>query len=95
MNIGHEDDELNPYLEPTADINDPARIRKSLVVLSAMAIVQTNTIACLSVCRENVADGFHAEGDSGVSDGESVRRGLCDIHVAEEGHQGGMCVCAV
>ena len=30
MNLGYEDDELTPYLEPTADINDPTRIRKCL-----------------------------------------------------------------
>lgn len=30
MNLGHEEDELNPYLEPSADINDPARIQKML-----------------------------------------------------------------
>lgn len=28
MNIGFEEEELNPYLEPSADINDPTRIRK-------------------------------------------------------------------
>lgn len=26
MNIGYEDDELTPYLEPTANYNDPLRI---------------------------------------------------------------------
>ena len=28
MNAGYEDDELKPYLEPSPDLNDPARIRK-------------------------------------------------------------------
>ena len=28
MNLGYEEEELKPYLEPTADIDDPARIRK-------------------------------------------------------------------
>ena len=26
MNIGYEDDELRPYIEPTRDYNDPIRI---------------------------------------------------------------------
>jgi hypothetical protein len=26
MNIGYEDDELKPYVEPPKDSNDPARI---------------------------------------------------------------------
>jgi hypothetical protein len=26
MNIGYEDDELKPYVEPPPDINDPVRI---------------------------------------------------------------------
>ncbi|XP_052827942.1 MAP/microtubule affinity-regulating kinase 3 [Octopus bimaculoides] len=30
MNIGFEDDELKPYVEPPPDINDPLRIAKSL-----------------------------------------------------------------
>ena len=29
MNIGFEDDELKPYMEPQADLNDQARIRES------------------------------------------------------------------
>ena len=29
MNIGFEDDELKPYMEPEADLNDQARIRES------------------------------------------------------------------
>ena len=28
MNIGFEGEDLHPYLEPEADINDPLRIRK-------------------------------------------------------------------
>ena len=28
MNVGYEDDELKPYLEPAPDINDTSRIRK-------------------------------------------------------------------
>ncbi len=28
MNVGYEDEELKPYFEPSADINDTARIRK-------------------------------------------------------------------
>ena len=30
MNIGFEDEELKPYKEPEADLNDQARIRESL-----------------------------------------------------------------
>jgi len=33
MNIGFDSDELLPYLEPSADLNDPARIRKYIVYL--------------------------------------------------------------
>ena len=29
MNIGYEDDELKPYMEPQPDLNDQARIRES------------------------------------------------------------------
>lgn len=29
MNIGYEDDELRPYMEPEADLNDQFRIRKT------------------------------------------------------------------
>lgn len=29
MNIGFEDDELKPYMEPKPDLNDQARIRES------------------------------------------------------------------
>ena len=28
MNIGFDAEELTPYLEPSADLNDPARIRE-------------------------------------------------------------------
>ena len=28
MNIGYEDDELKPYIEPHRDYNDPVRIGK-------------------------------------------------------------------
>lgn len=30
MNIGYENDELLPYIEPEADLNDDIRIRKSI-----------------------------------------------------------------
>lgn len=30
MNLGYDEEELKPYLEPSADINDPARIRKTV-----------------------------------------------------------------
>ena len=29
MNIGYEDDELRPYIEPESDLNDQFRIRKT------------------------------------------------------------------
>ena len=29
MNIGYEDEELKPYLEPQPDLNNTSRIRKS------------------------------------------------------------------
>ena len=29
MNIGFEEDELKPYMEPKPDLNDQARIRES------------------------------------------------------------------
>ena len=28
MNIGHEDEELRPFIEPPTDYNDPVRIGK-------------------------------------------------------------------
>lgn len=32
MNIGFEDDELKPYMEPKPDLNDQARIRESATI---------------------------------------------------------------
>lgn len=32
MNLGYDEEELKPYLEPSADINDPARIRKTACI---------------------------------------------------------------
>ena len=31
MNIGYEDEELKPFIEPEADFNDPVRIGNSSV----------------------------------------------------------------
>ena len=33
MNIGHEDDELKPYIEPLPDLTDNARIGKFFLFL--------------------------------------------------------------
>ena len=32
INVGFDEEELTPYLEPTSDLNDPARIRKCVLV---------------------------------------------------------------
>lgn len=32
INIGYEDDEMKPYVEPPKDSNDPARIGQSCII---------------------------------------------------------------
>lgn len=38
MNVGYEEEELKPYLEPTADLDDPARIREYTAESLQMAV---------------------------------------------------------
>ncbi len=44
MNIGYEDDDLKPYIEPTADISDHIRIGNTRV---GAFLCQTLQISCL------------------------------------------------
>lgn len=47
INIGYEDDEMKPYVEPPKDSNDPARIGQSCVI---SAILFPNWFLCCSLC---------------------------------------------
>ena len=44
MNIGFEEDELKPYIEPPPDFNDPLRIGKIILLI----LVEHSTLIC---CR--------------------------------------------
>lgn len=41
MNVGFEDEELTPYKEPEADLNDQARIRESIVEMCIIILTCT------------------------------------------------------
>ena len=44
MNVGFEDEELKPYIEPEADLNDQARIRESSSASSVLYTIPGPTV---------------------------------------------------
>lgn len=42
MNMGHEEEELKPYIEPMADLKDPKRIGKTGTVYKEITICWCN-----------------------------------------------------
>lgn len=50
MNMGYEDDELKPYIEPQADLKDPKRIGKTGTVQQNF-LSNINGVLLLSVFR--------------------------------------------
>lgn len=64
-------------------IGESILINAHFILTSAHALCLSCALSPLS-CRENVTDGFYAEGDSGIAVGKSLRRSLCHVHAAEE-----------
>lgn len=55
MNVGFEDEELKPYIEPEADLNDQARIRESSSASSVLysRAHRLHAVAC-TVCTQSL-----------------------------------------
>ena len=47
MNIGYESDELQPYHEPEADLNDDLRIRKSTLIFIPLYAISVLLHLCV------------------------------------------------
>lgn len=47
MNIGYEDDELKPFIEPEADFNDPVRIGNRTVYAD---MCESGLVGSFSLC---------------------------------------------
>lgn len=41
MNVGHEEEELKPYIEPEADFSDSSRIGTACLSASALMLLST------------------------------------------------------
>ena len=54
MNIGFEDDDLKPFIEPTKEFNDPARIGKTTTCLNVFLCSFITTETSLPGCATGV-----------------------------------------
>lgn len=96
MNVGHEDDELKPYVEPLPDYKDPRRTGEAGLSREGKPEEDSGPALTTSLlCRADGVHGLHTGRDPGLTGGPEVQRG--DGHLSAPGLQElrGVCPCSV